>query len=217
MYLPFGKAEFLETFAEYNRAFWPVVILLWLATATLLLHSVRAHLLGERNRELNALLAVHWIWSSLIYHGVFFARINPAARLFAVLFLIEGCFFIWFGVVKGRLHYSMELSGIRGAAGVALVLYAIAYPALALLSGLQYPSVPLFAVPCPTTIVTAGLLLACVPRPPILIFVIPTIWCLIGTSAAFLLGIPADWALAIAAAALIIRTTAPDPKPQRHC
>jgi hypothetical protein len=217
MYLPFGRAEFLKVFAEYNRAFWPAVTVLWLATVALLLHSVRAHRFGERNGELNALLAVHWIWSGLIYHGVFFARINPAACLFAVLFLIQRWFFISFGVVKGRMHYSMELSGIRAAAGVALVLYAMAYPALALLSGLQYPSVPLFAVPCPTTILSAGLLLACAPRPPILMLLIPGIWCLIGSSAAFLLGIPADWALAMAAMALIVRATGPHRNLQRHC
>jgi hypothetical protein len=38
--------------------------------------------------------------------------------------------------------------------------------------------------------------------------VIPVIWCLIGGSAAFLLAMPADWALVIAALILITNATA---------
>ena len=34
--LPFTPDEFFAVFAEYNRAFWPVAIALWLTTASIL-------------------------------------------------------------------------------------------------------------------------------------------------------------------------------------
>ena len=209
MELPSTPAEFLQVFAEYNRAMWPAVIALWLTTAVLLLRSVRSCHPAEQNGWINILLAVHWIWSGLVYHGLFFARINPAARLFAILFLMQGCFFLWFGFHKNRVHYRTALSDTWAVLGGFLVLYAMAYPAVALLGAPRYPSVPVFAVPCPTTILTSGLLLMSVPRPPIFLVVIPIVWSLIGTWAAFLFAISADWALAVAGFALLAASMAP--------
>ena len=43
----------------------------------------------------------HWAWSALAYHAAFFTRINPAAWLFAALFLVQATAFFWSGVVRG--------------------------------------------------------------------------------------------------------------------
>ena len=80
---------------------------------------------------INVLLAVHWIWSGLVYHGMFFARVNPAARLFAILFFTEGCLFLWFGFSKNRLRYRTAVSDVWTILGASLALYAMAYKALA--------------------------------------------------------------------------------------
>lgn len=58
------------------------------------------------------------------------------------------------------------------------------------------------------TLVTAGWLVGASEAPRALL-VIPLIWSAIGTSAAILLGVPADMALAIAAAALAVRLVRP--------
>ena len=67
---------------------------------------------------------------------------------------------------------------------------------------------PLFAVPCPTTLVTAGLLLtaAGVPR---WVNIVPILWAVVGSSAAFALGIRADLALVVAGALLALDTLVP--------
>jgi hypothetical protein len=67
---------------------------------------------------------------------------------------------------------------------------------------------PVFAVPCPTTLFTAGLLLnsAGLPR---LASVIPLLWAILGGSAASALGIRADLALVVAAVLLAIDVVAP--------
>jgi hypothetical protein len=61
--------------------------------------------------------------------------------------------------------------------------------------------IPTFGVPCPTTIFTVGLLMLATPRLWRL-SIIPVIWSVIGGSAAFLLGVSADYALPVAGIAL---------------
>lgn len=56
---------------------------------------------------------------------------------------------------------------------------------------------PTFGVPCPTTIVTIGLLLVLRPQATA-IWVIPLVWTLIGGSAAWLLGMIANYGLIVA-------------------
>jgi hypothetical protein len=58
---------------------------------------------------------------------------------------------------------------------------------------------PTFGLPCPTTIATFGLLSWASPRPPWFVWAIPVAWAFIGTSASFILGIPEDLGLAVAA------------------
>ena len=76
--------------------------------------------------------------------------------------------------------------------------YALLYPVLPILTGEVYPRMPTFGVPCPTAILTIGALLA-TTRPTALVSVIPITWAVIGGSASFLLHIPADLMLPIAA------------------
>jgi hypothetical protein len=158
---------------------------------------------------MNVLLAVHWIWSGLVYHGMLFARVNPAARLFSILFFTEGCLFLWFGFSNNRLRYRTAASDVWTILGASLALYAMAYPALALLGFPQYPSVPVFAVPCPTDHSHSRFALD--ERTPDAdpLIVIPILWCVIATSAAVLFAIRADWALAVAGFALLGASMAP--------
>jgi hypothetical protein len=87
------------------------------------------------------------------------------------------------------------------------VCYGLVYPFLGFALGLRYPRLPLFAVPCPTTLVTAGwLVTADTPR---MIGILPLAWAVTGSSAAFALGIRADFALAAAAVILAVDMVAP--------
>jgi hypothetical protein len=67
---------------------------------------------------------------------------------------------------------------------------------------------PTFGLPCPTTLFTIGLLACLVPPYPRSTLVVPVLWCLVGAQAAFLLGVPQDLGLLVAAAVgafLIVR------------
>jgi len=195
MQLPFTHEQFLDVFAAYHRLFWPVAALLWIVTLGVLLRFRRD---GPRASPIvAALLAAHWAWSSAAYHLALFRSINPAATAFAVLFLAQAVLFSWRGVVRRRLVFIPSRSG-WGAVAIALVAYAMVYPVLGLLSGLSYPRMPTFGVPCPTTILTAGLLLMLPRMEARLAAAIPVLWTAIGGSAAFVLAIRADLALLLA-------------------
>lgn len=199
MQLPFSRTEFFDVFGAYNAALWPAALLLWLVSLGLILAAVRSS--HPPHRALSALLGVHWAWSALAYHVTFFAKINPAAWLFGGLFLVQAAAFAWFGVVRRRLRFAAGRSVHHVLAGV-LVIYAFAYPIINLIQGLTFPRVATFGVPCPTTILTLGLLLAA-EAPPWSIAIIPVLWSVIGGSAAFLLGVRADFVLFLAAVLLV--------------
>jgi hypothetical protein len=199
MQLPFTEAQFLEVFRAYNVAFWPVVVGLWLATFALTVELLRGR---AHPVALNALTAVHWAWSGVIYHAVFFTRINPAAWLFAGLFVLEAGAFFWFGVVKRRLVFRVARTP-RDLFAVGFLIYSLAYPLLVWLTGHQFPSAPLYAVPCPTTLFTAGVLLTSAPPLPRSLLVVPIVWSIVGGSAALLLGMTPDLMLFAAGVCLV--------------
>jgi hypothetical protein len=199
MRLPFSAERFFEVFAAYNAALWPAALVLWLASAATVVALVRGR---ASDRWLAGLLAVLWAWGGLAYHAAFFSRINPAARLFAALFVIEALVFLGMAGA-GTLRFGWGRSPRHGLAAVLLV-YALAYPGLALVTGHVYPAMPTFGVPCPTTLFTAGLLLGGRPRVPRWPAVVPVVWSAIGGSAALFFGVTPDLMLFPAGAALAV-------------
>jgi hypothetical protein len=205
MNLPFTHDQFLDVFAAYNRALWPGAALLWLLTLAALVLLARNRL---RPRLAGTLLALHWAWAAVAYHLAFFAAINPAARLFGGLFVLQAVLFLWFGVRRADFQATW---GRRPHQVLSLVFcaYALAYPLLALATGLRWPRMPSFGVPCPTTLLTVGLLLGLAPRRLRGLSVIPLVWCLVGGSAALTLGIRPDLMLLLGAAVLVWYAAAP--------
>ena len=202
MHLPFGHEQFLDVFGAYNRSFWWAALLLWLATAAVavrwLRHSSRA------GRAVMWLLVAHWMWSGVVYQFGYFRATNRAATVFGVLFLVEA------GLLAraAASRPTPDPGSARGAwrvLGLLLVGYGLVYPLVGLALGLRYPRLPTFGVPCPTAIVTIGFLLTVKVERARVLAVVPLIWAVIGSSAAFGLGIRADLMLAVAGLALLVR------------
>lgn len=199
MTLPFTRDQFLDVFAEYNEALWPVAIALWVLTAVAFVSLWRSRAEG---RAISFLLALHWLWTAVAYHAAFFSAINPAAMLFAALFLIESGLIAWYGLLRQDLSFTFRQGARPGAR--LLVAYALLYPAIVWSDGFVYPWMPTFGVPCPTTILTIGFLLAAdrpIPRP---VIAVPMIWSAVSGSAAFVLGVHADLILPVAGIFLAI-------------
>jgi len=200
MPLPFTRAQFFDLFAAYNEALWPAVVALWTASAVVV--ALRLSARHSRDRWISALLVGHWAWCALAYHVAFFTRINPAAWLFAALFLGQAVLFFRVGIVQRRLSFA-PWGNAWAPLAWALIAYSLAYPAINAIDHLSLLRIPTFGVPCPTTIFTAGVLMLATPR-SLGLSTIPVIWSAIGGSAAFLLGVHADLALPIGGMALAI-------------
>lgn len=205
--MPFTREQFFDLFLVYNAQAAPVIAGLWLVSLVAVLQHFRGQL---RPGAAAGLLALHWAWSGAVYHAVYFTRINPAAWLFAAMFLVQSVALLWFAAVNRRVAPAAREQGVLRASVADLFLVAsLAYPALVLLTGHSASRAPLFAVPCPTTLLTAGLLLALGPRAPRWLAVIPIIWAGIGGSAALLLGVRPDLLLIAAGIALVVWVVLP--------
>jgi hypothetical protein len=197
MGLPFTEDQFFAVFRDYNEAVWPAPVVL----AVLALVAVALALRPRpwSGAVVSAILALLWGWAAIAYHLAFFARVNPLAPAFAALSAAGAVVFLWLGVVRRRLRFR-PLRGWRTAVGLALVAYAlVAYPTLSAAAGHPYPAMPTFGLPCPTTLFTVGILGLLEPPYPWLVFLVPVLWSLVGAQAAFLLGVPQDLALLVAA------------------
>lgn len=194
--LPFTAAQFFDVFRRYNEGVWPAqILLLALAVAAVALAAFPGRWSGV---GISTILSLLWAWLGVLYHLAFFESINPLAYVFAAVSVAGGAAFAWHGIVKRRLEFRFS-RGKRTLAGVALIVFSLAvYPAWARHAGHLYPATPTFGLPCPTTIFTIGMLCLLVTPYPRLPLLVPVLWCLVGSQAAFLLGVPQDLALIVA-------------------
>ena len=189
--MPFTSDDFFGVFALYNRRFIVVAVALWLASAGMVAFVSRDP--ERRSRTLSLFLAVLWLWNAVAYHALFFTRINPAAWLFTAMFVVQAVLFMWTTAGK-RIEYFLSI-GWRRRIGQIVVAYALAYPFLTIALGHSYPETPTFGVPCPTAILTIGLLIGARGQLPWTLATIPIVWSFIGGSAAVVLAVPTGYVL----------------------
>jgi hypothetical protein len=85
--------------------------------------------------------------------------------------------------------------GVRRVSGTVLVGFALVYPLVSIAWGHPYPATPTYGVPCPTTILTIGLLLTVRGAVPGALSMVPAFWGLVGGSASVLLAVRSDYVL----------------------
>lgn len=210
MKLPFSKEQFFAVIADYNAAVWPAQSALTLLAVALVVLVIRR---PERAGRLVSFgLAVLWGWVAVAYHLAFFWSINPAAPVFAVLSLAAAAAFAWLGGIRGGLQFRRGLS-VTTSLGLLVVLFALAgYPAIGTYIGHRYPASPTFGLPCPTTIFTFGILLMATPGLAKGLVVAPLAWAVIGSTAAFALGVTQDLGLVVVTVSggyLLLRRASP--------
>jgi hypothetical protein len=199
--LPFTHEQFLAVFAEYNDAVWPAQVVAYLVGAAMCIA------IASRNAMAPLLvacgLAAMWLWTGVAYHWVFFLRVNAAALAFGAAFVVQAILLL-LAAVRRPFEFLPPGQRLRTLAGWGLVTYsALLYPAIGVFAGLRFPAAPVFGVtPCPLTIFSFGVLLL-VRSVPCWLLPIPVAWAVIGTSAAWQLGMPQDWALLLAATAAL--------------
>lgn len=198
MRIPFTVEQFLEVFVRFNEAIWPAQLGAYALGIAVLAIALRGG--GLSTWAVPWLLAGAWAFVGVAYHLLFFADVNPAARIFGAAFLVQAALLVWAGS-RRRITFRWSPTP-RAAAGLALVVYAmVIYPLLGAASGHPYPAAPVFGVtPCPTAIFTFGVFLFAAGPVPWWLLAVPTLWALVGTSAALQLGVREDLGLPVAAA-----------------
>lgn len=198
MKTPFTPEQFFTIFEKYNQSVFPVqLIFILLAIGGLfLLHSKFSSI---KNRLLPGFLGLLWIWNGLIYHMLFFAEINKAAYVFGGLFILQGLLFLWTAFRNERFVFVFRLKA-KELAGYFFILFGlIAYPIIGYLAGATATRTISLGLPCPTTIVTFGLLMLAGGNFPRYLLIIPSLWALVGFSAAFNFGVYQDFMLPVSA------------------
>jgi hypothetical protein len=197
MNIPFSIEQFLQVFQQYNQSVWPMQPVLVTLALLLLYATLRPR--PVMNRLIAAVLALFWLWMGIVYHLVFFARINPAANYFGALFIVQALLFLYAGVVRQDLTFRFRADGFSLTGGLFILYALILYPLIGHLLGRDYPQSPTFGAPCPTTIFTFGILLWSEKKVPQYLVYIPILWGGIGFIAAATLGIREDFGLLVAA------------------
>jgi hypothetical protein len=194
MQIPFTAEQFSEVFRSYNIAVFPFQAVLYLVGLTAVYHGTKKKTWPIEIGTF--ILAFLWFWMGLVYHINFFSTINKPAFVFGGLFILQGTLFL-FAIHKLSFRFSADIYGLTGS---LLIFFAlVAYPSIGYLLDHKYPSAPTFGLPCPTTIFTFGMLLWCDKKCPLSILIIPSLWAIVGFTAALNLGFYEDIGLLFAA------------------
>jgi hypothetical protein len=195
--MPFTLQQFLDIFSKYNNAVFPAQIILFLLAASSVYIAAKDY--DFKNKFIGITLSFLWLWTGVVYHLLFFTKINKGAYLFALLFIIQAILFFRFSVLKKSLRFKIQKS-VYSYLGLVLIAYGlIIYPLLNIVFGHLYPASPTFGLPCPTTIFTLGILLCTNKSFPKYLLVIPVVWSLIGFTASLMFGIYEDIGLLVSA------------------
>jgi len=202
MKLPFTIDQFLDVFKNYNQAVYPLQFIFYFFAIVIVFLSIIKTVYADK--IINSLLSFFWLWMGIVYHILYFAKINPAAYVFGAAFILQGLLFFYHGVLHNALMYSFR-SGKIGLTGAIMISFALViYPMLSHYLGHVYPAAPTFGLPCPTTIFTIGMLLWSDKKLSPAIWIIPVLWSVVGFFAAVKLAIPEDTGLLIAGIAGLI-------------
>lgn len=200
--MPFTVEQFLDVFSTYNLAVWPLQIPALLAGLLVIFLIFRPGRAGAA--IIAAVLSAMWLVNGIGYHWTFFATINPMARVFAAVFVLEAVILGAVAITRRDLRFQASRSPVS-VFGLICIIYAfILYPLIGWLAGHRYPAIPMFGIaPCPTTLFTIGVLLQARWREVRWLAIVPGVWAGVGGSASFLLGVPQDYALFVALAGMV--------------
>lgn len=202
MKTPFTTEQFFNVFEKYNSTLFPLqfIILLLGIVGLFLLHSNYSN----KNKIIGGFLGAVWIWMGIAYHFVFFAEINKAAFVFGGIFILQGLLILFNSWVKDSLIFTFNPQ-TKDYTGYFFILFGlIIYPLIGYTLFGTFTKTISLGLPCPTTILTFGFFMLTSSKFPKYLLIIPSLWAVIGLSAAINFGVYQDFMLPLTAIIAVI-------------
>ena len=154
-FLMFSARTWARLVESWNEALWPWQGAMVVVGIVLLLAAARD---PRRERPwVIVVLAVAWAWVGWAFHWERFADVNTGARWHAVAFGVQALLLLALGLRSATGGHPTSTRGL----GLALAAAALLYPLVAPLTGRGWARAEVAgAMPEPTALFTAGLLLA---------------------------------------------------------
>lgn len=183
-FLMFSARTWSRLVEGWNRELWPWQLALLAAGALLVLAAWRDPYRWRATAL--AVLAAAWAWAGWAFHWQRFAPVNTAAAWYAVAFAAQAGLLLVAAFTRASVQPPREALRI---AGLFIAAFAVAgYPMLGPLAGGGWMASEVAgAMPDPTALLTAGLLLALPQRYRAALLPIPALALLAGWTTAWLL------------------------------
>lgn len=199
MILPFTNQQFFEVIEKYNIAVFPIQIVIEILGIICLYFLFSGKKVSSKYS--GGFLAFLWLWSGIAYHLLFFTGINKAAYLFGFVFILQGIMFLINTLSREALEFKLQRN-LAGYTAFFFIVYALLiYPVISFFVEGSLGKTIVLGLPCPSTILTFGFLMLVVNRLPKYLMIIPSLWAIVGLSAAINLGVYQD--LMIIASAVV--------------
>jgi len=172
-----------------------LIILLLGIACLFLLHSK----LLAKDKLIGLYLGILWIWIGVAYHLAFFTVINKAAFIFGGIFILQGIFILFSTFSKNGFIFKFNFK-TKDYLGYFLILYGlIIYPIISYLIEGSFEKTIVMGLPCPSTIATFGFFILISNKFPKYLLIIPSLWAIVGLSAAINIGVFQDIMILISA------------------
>jgi hypothetical protein len=197
MKLPFTTGQFFNVIVDYNAVMFPsqIIILLLGIVSLLILHSK----FSTKDKLIGCYLAILWMWIGIAYHLAFFTAINKAAFLFGGIFIFQGLLILYNTLILNRLNFAFTRN-TKDYIGYFFILYGlIIYPIISYFVEGSIERTIVLGLPCPSTIFTFGFFILANNKFQKYLLLIPSLWAVVGLSAAINIGVFQDVMILVAA------------------
>ncbi len=197
MKTPFSTEQFFSVIEKYNTSVFPMQFVILIAGLLLLFWIFNGK--KQNSKIPGTFLGLLWLWMGIGYHYLFFTTINKAAWLFGSLFILQGISILAETLLHKRFNQKSVVPKQLNAGYFLMIYGLIIYPVVSYFSEDSLISTISTGLPCPTTILTFGFILTYSKKIPRYLLIIPTLWSLIGISAALNFGVYQDFVMVVAA------------------
>jgi hypothetical protein len=175
----FNVQTFLDMLAGYNRNIWPLQTVAYFLAILCLFLAFRPSRVSSK--LISMVLSFFWIWTGTVFGIFYWGPVYWPAYPLMGLWILQGVFFFVSGFIKSDISFKLKFN-FYSILGSIFILYGLAgYQVLGYFIGHRYPV--FFApglVPCPTNVLTVGMLLLSDKKNPGHLLIIPLAWSISG-------------------------------------